>query len=235
MLRDDFRFWAAGHLGSALIRGLGSSLKIRVEGDAPLHEFRRAGQPVIFVFWHSRILPLTYLHRNQDVLVLISEHGDGEYIARTIEQMGFRTARGSSTRGGARGLRTLVKAARKGSDLAFTPDGPRGPPKKFKIGALVAAQLTEAAVLPLTAGGESMWRVDSWDRLVIPKPFTHWTLKYGEPRFIPRNATPEELEMHASELEQILNRIQDDVDGRTVAPEREPSVPSSDGRTDPGG
>jgi len=209
---EALRFRVAGRLGAILLTGLGHSLRVTVEGDGPLREFRRTGQPVIFVFWHSRILPLAYFHRNEGNVVLISRHGDGEYIAQTVQRMGMGTARGSSTRGGAHGLRGLVRAARQGHDLAITPDGPRGPPRKCKTGALLAAQILGAPLIPLTAGGRGIWRLDSWDRLVIPKPFAKITLKYGAPQFIPRKATEEELQNQANVLEMELNRITDSVD-----------------------
>ncbi len=217
MARTEFRFRTAGRLGAMVLKGLGHTLRVRVERDEPLLQFRRDRQPVIFTFWHDRILPLAYLHRNEGIVVLVSQHGDGEYVARTIEQMGFGTARGSSTRGGARGLRGLVHAAREGHDLAFTPDGPRGPRRRFKAGALVAAQLTGAPLLPLAAGGEGIWRLKSWDRMVVPKPFAEITLKYDRPYFIPRSASGDDLVAHAIKLEGILNRLTDEVDDVRVA------------------
>jgi lysophospholipid acyltransferase (LPLAT)-like uncharacterized protein len=212
MSTEALRFRAAGRLGATVLTSLGHSLRVTVEGDEPLREYRETGQPVIFVFWHSRIMPLAYLHRKEGIVVLISGHGDGEYIAQTIQRMGFGTARGSSTRGGVPGLRGLVRAARQGHDLAITPDGPQGPPRECKAGAIIAAQILGAPLIPLTAGGKGIWRLNSWDRLVIPKPFARITLKYGAPQFIPRNTTAEELGHHATVLETELNRITDSAD-----------------------
>ena len=229
------RYWAASALGATFLRILGGTLRVRVEGDGPIQELRHRGEPIVFAFWHSRILPLAILHRNQGVVVLISEHGDGEYIARTVERMGFGTSRGSSTRGGSRGLRGLVRAARKGHDLAFTPDGPQGPARRFKTGALVAAQLIQAPLVPVSAGGPSLWRVGSWDRMVIPKPFSRLNLKYGEPRWIPRDAGPQELDTHAREIEAVLNRLGDEVDERVEDESREAAVLSGPGAEGPRG
>lgn len=213
MTAEDLRFEATGRAGALFLRALGSTLRVRIKGDGPLKELRRQGKPVIFCFWHSRILPLAYLHRSEGIVVLVSEHGDGEYITRVIERLGFGTARGSSTRGGARGLRGLVRAAREGRDLGFTPDGPRGPARKLKLGVLVTAQLTGAPILPLAAGAARPWRMSSWDRLIVPKPFSELRLEYAEPYYIPRRATEEELSRYALDIETILDRITDSVDG----------------------
>ncbi len=200
-------------LGPGLLKGLGRTLRIEVEGDGPLRELRRAGCPVILAFWHSRILPLAYVHRAEGITVLVSRNRDGEYIARVIRKLGFELARGSASRGGASGLRDLVRTIRKGGDVGITPDGSRGPTRKFKPGALLAAQLTGAAIVPLAAGGRAVWRARSWDRMIVPKPFARIRVVYADPYFIPRETSRDELEAHARSLERILDRITDRSDG----------------------
>ncbi|TVR53174.1 MAG: DUF374 domain-containing protein [Gemmatimonadales bacterium] len=206
--------------GSVLLSLLGKTLRYQVDGEEALEAFRREGQPVILAFWHSRILPLAYFHRNQGIVVLVSEHRDGEYIARVIARKGFGLARGSSTRGGVRGLRELIRAGRSGRELALTPDGPKGPPRRVKLGALVAAQVTGLPIVPLTAGGEGVWRVSSWDRFVVPRPFSRIQVRYGPPIHVPRRAGPEELQALAEKLDGELNRITDQVDGENRDPVR---------------
>jgi len=212
MTRDELKFRVAGRLGATVLRALGATWRIRVEDDGPLHEMRRARHPVIFTFWHSRILPLTYLRRGEGSVALVSQHGDGEYTTRILERMGYGTARGSATRGGVQGLRGLVRAAREGHDLGITPDGPRGPARELKEGVLVAAQLSGAAILPFAAGGPSVWSVGSWDRMIIPKPFSRVNVKYGALQFVARDATEADLAEHGARLSAELNRITDAVD-----------------------
>jgi lysophospholipid acyltransferase (LPLAT)-like uncharacterized protein len=173
---------------------------------------RRARRPVIFTFWHSRILPLAYLHRGEGNVALVSQHGDGEFTTQILQRMGYGTARGSATRGGVQGLKGLIRAVREGHDLGFTPDGPRGPARQLKEGVLVTAQLSGAAILPLAAGSPDVWHVGSWDRMVIPKPFARVTLKYGALQPVPRDATGADLTEHAARLTAELNRITDAVD-----------------------
>lgn len=213
MTARELRFRLLSWLAASLIRLLGHTLRIRAEREESFLENRRRGQPVIFVFWHSRILPLTYIHRNQGIVVLVSEHRDGEYIARIIERMGFGTSRGSSTRGGVKGLKGLVRAARAGHDLAFTPDGPRGPPRKLKPGTLVAARLTGAPIVPIAVGGPRVWRLGSWDSHVVPKPFSRIRVCYGEPIVVPRDASEEDVARIGADLEALLCTLSDEVDG----------------------
>jgi hypothetical protein len=171
--------------------------------------FRRRGSPVIFVFWHGQLLPLVHVHRHEGIVVLVSEHGDGEIIARIIRHYGFGAVRGSSTRGGTTGLRGLVRAARAGSDLAITPDGPRGPRGELKPGALLAAQLTGCPVIPLALAASAAWRLSSWDGFLVPKPFATVRIEYLPPRFVGRDASREELATHAREIGGALDAAAD--------------------------
>jgi lysophospholipid acyltransferase (LPLAT)-like uncharacterized protein len=194
-------------LGSAVFSILGATLRFQIEGDGPLRELKRQGQPVLYTIWHAHLLPLAYLHRGEGIVVLVSRHNDGEYIARVVERRGFRAVRGSSSRGGAEGLRGLVRAARAGHDLAITPDGPRGPAQVVKPGTIVAAQLSGLPIIPFALGGSRIWRMRSWDRFIVPKPFATLQVRYGEPIRVPRRADPDTLERLRLEVEESLNRL----------------------------
>lgn len=158
-----------------------ASLRVRVRGRAWLDRHREAGGQVMFVFWHGQMLPLVRVHQGQGAVVLVSEHGDGELIAGILESRGFRTARGSSTRGGSRGLRELVRAARRGHDLAITPDGPRGPAGQCKPGVITAARLAGLPIVPVVCAAERAWYLNSWDRFALPRPFSVVNVSYGHP------------------------------------------------------
>ncbi len=103
------------------------TVRYRLEGVEHFERFRDEGRPVIFVFWHGQLLPLVHLHRNQGSVVLVSEHADGEYISQILKRYGFGTVRGSSTRGAVKGLKGMIRAARRGRDLALTPTAHRAP------------------------------------------------------------------------------------------------------------
>jgi lysophospholipid acyltransferase (LPLAT)-like uncharacterized protein len=113
--------------GIALIRMLAWTWRYRIRDDDDVRRLRAAKRPIIFALWHGHMLPLLYKHRDEGVTVLISEHGDGEIIARIAMHYGFRTVRGSTSRGAARALLELVREVKNGNELAITPDGPRGP------------------------------------------------------------------------------------------------------------
>lgn len=202
---NGLRFDSAGVLGAGLIGSLFITTRIHRIGQEHFGHFRRQHQPVLFVFWHGSLLPLVHYHRHESIVVLISEHEDGEYLTRVVEHNGFGVVRGSSTRGGTGGLRGLVRAARAGRDLALTPDGPMGPRGEFKPGALVAAQMTGLPVIPMSVGASSAWRLNSWDRFMVPRPFSTVTIEYLPPRVVPREATRAELSVMAKEIGDTLN------------------------------
>jgi lysophospholipid acyltransferase (LPLAT)-like uncharacterized protein len=202
---SDLRFKSAGALGSGIIGALFLTTRVQRVGQEHFEQFRRKGQPVLFVFWHGGLLPLMHYHRHENIVVLISEHEDGEYLTRVVEHNGFGAVRGSSTRGGTRGLKGLIRAARDGRDLALTPDGPKGPPGAFKTGALVVAQVTGIPVIPMAVQSSSGWRFRSWDGFLVPKPFSTVTIKYLAPLLVPRDSTREGLDLIAREIGTSLN------------------------------
>lgn len=167
--------------GGAALRAIARTWRFEVRNAAALEALRDERRPFIFSLWHGQLLPLLWHHRNQKIAVLISEHRDGELVARLARSLGYRLIRGSSTRGGERALLSLVRDLRDGREVAVTPDGPRGPAFKYAPGALVAAHRSGAAILPIAAHASRAWRLGSWDRFLIPKPFARVTVAYGNP------------------------------------------------------
>jgi len=198
---------AVGLTGRYGLRALFRTLHIQRTGQHPPLRLGEERAPVIFVFWHGRLLPLIHVHRHQGTVVLVSEHRDGEYIARLLHHFGFGTVRGSSTRGGVRGLRGLIRAARRGWDLAITPDGPRGPSRELKLGALTVARITGLPLVPVGVGVTSAWRIQSWDGLLVPKPFSTVRVAYGPPTLVPRNADQDKIDEVAVSLQRRLDDL----------------------------
>lgn len=165
--------------GGGALRALASTWRYTVVGAQSLEALRQSRTPFIFSLWHGQLLPLIWHHRREGVAILVSEHRDGEVIARIASSIGYRLIRGSTTRGGERALLALVKELRSGSEVAVTPDGPKGPAHSYAPGALVAAHRSGAPILPVAACADRAWHLSSWDRFVIPKPFARITVAYG--------------------------------------------------------
>ncbi|HEU5217309.1 MAG TPA: lysophospholipid acyltransferase family protein [Gemmatimonadales bacterium] len=171
---------------TALVLGPLVSALARTWRVETLHEDRWRSlvdqkRPHVFLLWHDALLPLLWRHRGHGVTIVVSEAQDGQYLAEYARRLGYREARGSSTRGGVRALIGVVKILRAGGAAAFTPDGPRGPRREFKGGVLLAAQRSGALVLPLHAAADRAWRLSSWDRFLVPRPFARVRIAYGTP------------------------------------------------------
>ncbi|HET7251216.1 MAG TPA: lysophospholipid acyltransferase family protein [Gemmatimonadales bacterium] len=168
-------------VGFALVGLLARTWRYRLvhrENAQGLYDARR---PFIFALWHNRILPLLYAHRHEGMVLLISRHRDGGYLATLAERWGYRFVRGSSQRGGDVGLLGVVRALKEGSVVAVTPDGPRGPAERVKPGVVAAAQHAGVPIVPATARVNRAWTLASWDRFAIPKPFATIEVVYGAP------------------------------------------------------
>ncbi len=209
--RDRLALDLVGRWGPVLFRALYSTLKFDVSGRDNQASWE-AGQPVVFVTWHGRLLPLLHLYRRRGLVMLVSQHRDGEYLTRLGQGLGYSAVRGSSTRGGYPALRQLVRHLKSGRSLAITPDGPQGPREQFKPGALQAARITGAPVIPVMAGTGRAWWVEGWDRFLIPKPFARVRVTIGRPWWIAKQSTVTDIERDAEKLEAYMQELKADVD-----------------------
>jgi len=167
--------------GVPLARLLARSWRYQLDGEGLDLARSNGRRKVAFVVWHEALLPLMWLHRNEQVAIVVSEARDGQYLADFAEAAGYGLIRGSSTRGGARALLAAVRALESGSTIAMTPDGPRGPRREMKPGILAAAARSGAQLIPVHAEADRAWRLNSWDRFMIPKPFARVRVVYGTP------------------------------------------------------
>jgi lysophospholipid acyltransferase (LPLAT)-like uncharacterized protein len=166
---------------SPLIRGLGATYQWRVDGFPHYEAIVASGKQPIFAFWHGRILPATLFWKDKGIVVITSQNFDGEWIARIIRRFGFGTARGSTSRGGARALVQLRRDLSEGKPAAFTIDGPRGPAQVAQAGAVFLAGATGHPILPFHIEANRFWTMGSWDRTQVPKPFSRVAVAIGEP------------------------------------------------------
>jgi hypothetical protein len=199
-------------LTSWLVRLLGRTVRWRSEAPAEARALLAADQPVILAFWHGRLLmiPIAYLRAGRrHVNVLISEHGDGELISRTIAHFGFGSVRGSSRRGALRAMRDLIRKVREGGDFAFTPDGPRGPAFRVQPGVVDLAQRTGYPILPVTFSVRGGKEFASWDRFLLPRPFTRGVFRWGEPLWV---TDEDDSEQARTELEARMCALTQEAD-----------------------
>ena len=203
---SDARIRWTVRVGTGLIRLLGMTWRMRPVNDADLVARRASGERVIFTLWHGELLPLLWHHRGEGIAVVISEHRDGEIIARIAERLGYTTVRGSTSRGGGRALIGLMRAIEAGHDGAVTPDGPRGPAHVFAPGAAIASQRTGAPLAMIRATATRAWRLKSWDRFLVPKPFATVRVIYG-PLVSVDAGSPREAAERAPGLQAVLDAV----------------------------
>jgi lysophospholipid acyltransferase (LPLAT)-like uncharacterized protein len=168
-------------LASLAICCLGVTLRYRdvcEPGATPGYEIP---PPALYAFWHRCLLAGAWRFRNYNLTILISRSFDGELIARTVERLGFVAIRGSSSRDGAPGLRNMQRAYVAGHYCAITADGPRGPAMVAKPGAAQLAQLVNTTVSTCYIHPHRAWQLRSWDRFLIPKPFSQVTVAWTRP------------------------------------------------------
>ena len=171
----------------------------KIEGAAHYEAVVASGKQPILALWHGRILPGLHYFRNRGIVVITSQNFDGEWIARILHRFGFGTARGSSSRGGARALVQLRRDLSEGRPAAFTVDGPRGPARVVQPGVVFLAGATGHPILPYHVESDRHWTLDSWDRTQIPKPFSTVALVIGEPVCV-ESVDPSALEQTRASL-----------------------------------
>jgi lysophospholipid acyltransferase (LPLAT)-like uncharacterized protein len=206
-VRVDLTLVAATHIGPAFLIALGRSWRFRhIDSSGDPVQIRYHAGAGIYALWHSQQLPLTLRHRAENIAVIISQHRDGEIISRMVEGIGYRTIRGSSTRGGSEALGEFKRAGTEGHPLAITTDGPQGPPRQCKPGAILAAARTGLPIIPAAAAAERAWTFDSWDRFSVPKPGSIVYLTYGDPLIVPSDLDDESVADWQARVTRAQNR-----------------------------
>jgi hypothetical protein len=202
-------FWLATRCGWLLILLLGHLTRIRFVGREHFEWLRDHRKPFIYCIWHGKILIPIFVHRRENVHAMVSLHADGEMIAQTLERLGIRTIRGSSTRGAPRAAVEMIRALRQGKICALMPDGPKGPRHVFKPGALTIAQKTGAYLLPFTFACSRPFVFEkSWDRFTIVLPFSRSAAIYGEPIAVPAELDADEFESFRQLVEERMRRLE---------------------------
>ncbi|MEO8634803.1 MAG: DUF374 domain-containing protein [Gemmatimonadales bacterium] len=189
-------------VGPPLARMLARSWRMEVVRPERAESVFGSGRAYLLLTWHEALLPVLWHHRHRGIAAVVSEAGDGEYLASLAAPLGYRLIRGSSSRSGSRALREAIRVLQAGGAVGVTPDGPRGPRRVLKPGLVQAAASAGVCVLPVFAGAARGWRAGSWDRFLVPAPFTLVRIAYGEPVMV-HGVSRQELE------QQVLASLED--------------------------
>ncbi len=154
-------------------------IKIEIKQEFNIEAY---SSPIIFVFWHETILFLSFAApKNREIAILISTHKDGQLASDTIKHFGLKNIGGSSNRNPMKAFLEMLKWIKSGKDIGITPDGPKGPRRTMKKGAIELAYLSKCPIVAISCDASNAWRVNSWDRMIIPKPFSTITFHICKP------------------------------------------------------
>lgn len=190
------------------VNALCRSLSINIINGHILDELKNKNQNFVLAFWHGTMLLPWYLHRNKNFTGLASRSKDGDMLARILKKWNYNVVRGSSSSGGDVALGIMVDYARNKSSIAVTPDGPKGPPRKMKAGAVIAAKRSNVPLVLLGVGYKKKRYLKSWDRFEIPKFFSKVNVIYSDPLLISRELDYDKTSEMIKDCENRLNEIQ---------------------------
>ena len=226
VMRRDAPRAAACWLTAQYIRLVRATGRWTVEGGEIPEALIARGQPFLAAFWHGRLLMMSEAWPYAaPFTMVISRHPDGQLIARTIAHMGFHSIAGSTARGGSAVMRAMLRALRQGGCVGLTPDGPQGPRMHVSLGVVQAARLAGVPIVPLAYSARPSVLLESWDRLMIPLPFSRGKIRWGEPVTIARDADDAMVGETARVLEVRLNDIVREIDASLGVPEVRPAEP----------
>ncbi len=209
---SEIKWRLTGILGRLIIDLLCATTTIESDGFKKVAPILGSGK-FICAFWHSRILLISYLFKGWNGAILVSRSKDGEIIARILQSQGHETIRGSSSRGGLRALAKQIKILKKHQRPGVViPDGPRGPRHKVQPGIITLAKKTGCPIIPLTYSAKKIKIFSSWDRFIVPYPFTRCRIAHGDPLYVPEDLDKSSYKLFENKLEKELCRITDDAD-----------------------
>jgi lysophospholipid acyltransferase (LPLAT)-like uncharacterized protein len=192
-----------------LLQVLCKSLKITIENGEVIENFKKENKDYVLAFWHGTMLLPWYLHRNMNMMALISKSKDGDLLTRLLKGWNYQVVRGSSSKGGDTALGIMIDFARNKNSIAITPDGPKGPAYKLKAGAVITAKKSSLPLVLLGVGFRSKKILEkSWDKFQVPKFFSSVKAIYSEPIYVERNLSYEQTSEVINVCEARLNELQ---------------------------
>ncbi len=215
-LRRKLVLWLAVNFGWLLFKTLRMLVRVDSEGREKLEGLRSDGRSVLIAIWHGRLLLPILQHVNEGITPMISQSRDGEMITRTVEKLGFRSIRGSTSRGGKEAMLAMIKLLKNpGEVAAIMPDGPRGPRHRLKPGVVQIARESGAVILPMTWSAKRPIQFGSWDRFQLWRPFSRALVLYGDPIECPADG---DFRKQCQQVETELVKLEKAADERWTVP-----------------
>ena len=199
--------WAAPYFFRLLSFVLFSTCRVEHHGYHNFSKLTDSGKPFIVAFWHYAVIYVVHQAKRLPYVAMVSASKDGEYIARILQSKGYTTVRGSRNTGGIGALKGLIRHIRKGKIGVLVADGSQGPARKAQPGSVLLASRTGVPVLPAGWAASNYWTFRSWDKTVLPKPFSRIAIMYGEPLYVAGDADSTQIEVARVELENRLNDL----------------------------
>ncbi len=201
------------YVGLFLVRLLSSTYRLRLVDLQNERACIQKDGSIIYASWHQRFFPgVTFFATRKPIAILISRSRDGEFASRIVDILGWRAVRGSSSKGGSEGLQQLKELSRKGYKIGHIVDGPKGPFGEIKPGLLRIAQVSGMAIVPTITSSEKRWSFRSWDRFMVPKPFSRVLIRFGEPIYVPSDLNEDAFEEKRLLIGQRMRALYEDTD-----------------------
>ena len=195
------------YLGIVIIKLISLTYRITVLDGENEKSVLEKGLHPIYASWHQRFFPgISFFNRRKPIAIIVSLSRDGDLISKIIELMGWHAVRGSSSRGGFQALRDVRKLANEGYSLGHIVDGPRGPFGIVKPGIVTIARLSGMPILPTIISAKSKWTFESWDKFILPKPFSKIKIKFGMPVYLNSRAEKKDMDQYRHLLEEQLKK-----------------------------
>ena len=204
---ERFKAFLAEHGGTWLYNAISNSLRLAITADEPLEVLRRRYGAVIFVGWHSQLLVPLWHHRFTGGYAVVSEHADGELIARILERVGYTCIRGSTTHGAARVLIRMVRVVRDGNDIGITPDGPLGPRYVAQPGAVYLASRSACPIVAMGFATRWFIQFNSWDKFKLSIPCSPGAITYSDPLHVPAELADGDVELWRQRMQDALMAV----------------------------
>ncbi|MCP5063044.1 MAG: lysophospholipid acyltransferase family protein [Ignavibacteriae bacterium] len=196
------------HFIKYFINVLLRTLRISEVKNKKLEDLEKENKNYVLAFWHGTMLLPWYLKKNENFYTIISKSKDGEILSRVLTNWNYNVERGSSSKGGSEVLNVLIDKAKSGSSISITPDGPRGPEKELKAGAVIIAKKTGIPLVLLGIRISKKVKLSSWDKFQIPYPFAKVSAVYSEPIFIDKDLSYQETDEMIKKVSIELNSLQ---------------------------